>query len=135
MDFEKRSCRKLKSLIKTCVLRGDCLDIQGRELCSNSPLVEPVNHFYKELHTRCLSSPRSTPMICFQFMERLAGGKLLKSIFFHCHFQVIYFQDFFLGIWNGIAFFFLPWLKTHSRSLFLSEKLNVLYQSKNAFCI
>ena len=55
--FEERAC------IKPCVFRGDCLDIQDRELGNNSPLVEAVNHFHKELHTRCLSSPRSTPVI------------------------------------------------------------------------
>ena len=52
-------------MIKPCVFREDCLDIQDRELCSNISLIEAVNHSYKELHTRCLNSPRSTPMICF----------------------------------------------------------------------
>ena len=79
--FEKRACRKLKNLIiKPCVFRGDCLDIQDRGLCNNSPLVEAVNHCHKELLTWCLS---------LYFMERLVGGKLLKNISFHCHFQVI----------------------------------------------
>ena len=133
--FEKRACKKLKNLIiNLCVFRVDCFDIQDRDLCNNSPLVEAVNHWHKKLHTRCLSSPRSTPMICFQFMERLAGGKLLKNISFHCHFQVIQ-SEFFLGIWNRIEFIFLPWLKIHSRSSVLSPKMNVLCQSKNMFCI
>ena len=134
--IDKRTCRKLKSLIiKSCVFGGgDCLDIQDRDLCKNSPLAETVDPCHKDLHTRCPSSPRSTIMICFQFMERLAGGKLLKNIFFYCHFQVIQSQ-FFLGIWNGIVFPFLPQLKIHSSSLVLSQKMNVLYQTKNIFCI
>ena len=133
--FEKRACRKMKNfIIKPCVFRGDCLDIQDRDLCNNSRLVEAVNHWHKELHTRCLSSSRSTPMICFQFMERLAGGKLLKNISFHCHFQVTQ-SEFFLGKWNRVVFIFLPWLKIDSRSSILSQKMNVLCQSKNIFCI
>ena len=131
--IDKRTCIKLKSLIiKSCVFRGDCLDIQDRDLCNNSPLAEAVDPCHKDIHTRCPSSPRSTITICFQFMERLAGVKLLKNIFLYCHFQVIQSQ-FFLGIWNGIVFLFLPWLKIHSRSLVLSQKMNVLYQTKKFF--
>ena len=44
---------------------GDCLDIQDRDLCDNSPLVEAAHHCHKELHTRFHSSSRSTPLICF----------------------------------------------------------------------
>ena len=45
--FEKTACRKLKRpIIKPCVFRRDCLDIEDRELCNNSPLVEAVNLFY-----------------------------------------------------------------------------------------
>ena len=125
--FGKRACKNLQSLIiKLCVFRGYCLDIEDIDLCKNSPLVEAVNHSYKDLHTRCLISPRSTPLICFQFMKRFAGVKLFKNISFHCCFRVIQSQ-LFLVIWNGIIFLFLSWLKIHSRSSVFSQELNVLY--------
>ena len=62
--WEKGLQKAEKPYLQALGVQGDCLDIQDRDLCNNSPLVEAVNHFYKVLHTKCLSSPKSTPMTC-----------------------------------------------------------------------
>ena len=62
--WEKGLQKVEKPYHQALCVQGDCLDIQDRDLCNNNPLVEAVNHFHKELHTKCLSSPKSTPMTC-----------------------------------------------------------------------